>query len=115
MATIKERHESLKGFKPVYLLEYLDEKNRCSHQLIFHPALGLFEIISSSWQGRLPSIIISFNDFIKGSSDCLNKSNKIDSLISTMIDLWKRMKADEKMSFCDSIPLNSLYIGCQYR
>lgn len=111
----KDRRESLKKFKPVYILESLDEKAGVIHQLIFYPALSLFKIVSSGEEG-VPPIVISYNEFIKKKNlDKLNKRNYVDSIIKKMMKLWHGLSKKEKMNFCDNVPLNSLMLGCQYR
>ena len=113
MVTLAERRESLKRFSPIYLLEYLDEENECSHQLIFYPSTGYFKIISSSQEDLLP-VIISYSDFVEGKTKFLNKRNRLDGLILIMMKLWNKTSDEEKIAFCDDVPLNALYLGGQY-
>lgn len=115
MTSIDERHDSLKAFKPIFLFEYIHEDSGINYQLIFFPSMSLFKIISSESEGRLPPIVISYHDFVRGKTGHLNTENKVDSVILLMSKLWEKMDKSEKMKFCDNVPLNSLYLGCQYR
>lgn len=115
MATIAERRESLKRFSPIFLLEYLDEERMCSHQLIFFPSAGHFKIIPSSQEENLLPIIISYSNFVEGKTKFFNKRNRLDELILIMMKLWNKTSDEEKIAFCDDVPLNALYLGGQYR
>ena len=114
MTNFDERIESLSKFSPKPVIEIIDEENEVEYILTFMPQLNIL-IVKRSDTLDEPPIAISYGTFARQCNNIsLNKKNVLDRVIVHLVAAWGKTSKEHRMSFFNSVPLNSLFIGRQY-
>lgn len=111
MVTVRERIKSLKSFEPISFGTLNIGEHEYNVTFMFELNCFLFD----KNEDGIPPVGVSLSDInIKRNTTalCVNTKDDLPSMmILELIKKFESMSREDKKSFVDSMPINSLYIG----